>query len=166
MKTLELVSSHGKGQAHRQWLNVFPTYDPWSFWIPPGGSVVEANGRSWSSPYPVIAMFWPQQYYQIFVLLKESCTEYYCNIITPPVFDPQKRCVLFQDLELDVYVTDDGAKLLDVAEFEESKMTYPKAWSIAAWGAAETLLRMGETKEGPFSGEVAQFWREGRGVLS
>lgn len=134
--------------------------DPWTFLIPAGSPVVEANGSTWSSPYPVVAMFWPRRFYQVFLLLKSDTTEYYCNVIRPPVYHPNGHQVIFHDLELDVYVSDDGVEVRDTEEFALSKEAYPDELIAGALAGADELVVLGSERRGPFSGTVNQFWRQ------
>lgn len=171
---MRIVSLHGDGAAHRIWPTVEYTPDPWSFAIPAGWSVVEADGRSWSSPYPVVAVFWPERFYQVFILLKPGFTEYYCNVISPPSwltasapiwgkqgsFSPNVAAeVRFHDLDLDVYVDATGIRVLDEDEFSARQQVYPHKWVESAQIALQELRRLATTQQGPFAPVTAQFWR-------
>ncbi|MCL6597253.1 MAG: DUF402 domain-containing protein [Alicyclobacillus macrosporangiidus] len=146
-----LVSLRGNGLPHRTWTHAEETAEPWVFWIPPGASVLEADGRSWSSGYPVVALFWPDRYYQVFRLCKPEGIEYYCNVITPPVYDAEARTVRFHDLDLDVYVDASGVRLLDADQFDARRTAYPATWVEAALAAAAELTRLAQNRQGPFA---------------
>ncbi|RIV24263.1 DUF402 domain-containing protein [Alicyclobacillaceae bacterium I2511] len=173
---MKIVSLHGDGSPHRIWPVVEQTPDPWCFIIPAGGSVVEANGRAWSSDYPVVAVFWPERYYQVFILLKQGHTEYYCNVISPPTWFyatsplPMRAefsdglstpvpGVWFHDLDLDVYVDAEGIRVLDEDEFSSRQTNYSPQWVAAAQSAVEELRRLATAHKGPFAPNTAQFWR-------
>lgn len=156
---LTLVSVHGDGHAHRVWTRVETTYQPWSFWIPPGALVSEANGHTWSSPYPVVGLFWPNKYYQVFLLLKETGVGYYCNVIAPPRYDGERQSVTFVDLDLDVVVNSDGARTLDTEEFWRRRVGYPQAWVDAAIAAERELTSLAGRCLGPFSPATELRWR-------
>jgi len=142
------------------WLRATETVDPWSFLIPPGSPVQEASGRRWSSPYPVVMIFWPGAFYQVCMLLKNDWTDYYCNVISPPRYDGRSRQIEFHDLDLDVRVTQAaGPYLVDVEEFEQRKRYYSKEWVGEAETAASHLLTMGHQQRGPFSPATAEKWR-------
>lgn len=153
---MNVISEKAGGRAHRAWLNVLPTPDPWAFYVPPQSPVREADGSEWSSPYPVILQFWPERYYQVCHLLKESAPAFYCNIITPPVFHPNDQVVSFIDLELDVIVDGGQAALADKAEFEATNL--PALWRANAEQAAHYVQNLASAKSGPFSTATTAFW--------
>jgi protein associated with RNAse G/E len=140
------------------WSSAQTTPEPWAFYIGPGQPVIEGNGSSWHSDYPVVALFWPDRYYQVFLLLKREGPEYYCNVITPPFYDGRAGEVRFIDLDLDVYV-DSDVRLLDEDEFERRRGKYPVEWAERATEAAAELVRLAERRAGPFQPAVAQWWR-------
>ncbi|GGJ05689.1 UPF0374 protein YgaC [Alicyclobacillus cellulosilyticus] len=156
---MKLCSLRADGRPHRTWTNVEATDEPWSFYIPAGSPVVEADGRVWSSPYPVVAHFFAGCFYQVFRLLKASGEEYYCNVITPPVWDASHTAVVFHDLDLDVYVAPDGVRVLDEEEFAAQQANYPAEWVTEARRAAAELVRMANAGEGVFSKAAARRWR-------
>ncbi|WP_198852241.1 DUF402 domain-containing protein [Alicyclobacillus sp. SO9] len=138
---------------------MYPTDSPWAFWIPAFSPVVEAAGETWSSSYPVMALFWPQRYYQVFLLLKEEGTEYYCNVITPPVYNARTRTVEFRDLDLDVVMMGGKLWVADEDEFYSRSPSYPRTWIKAAEDAKQQLLQGAAGRQGPFSVQTAQRWR-------
>jgi len=151
---------------------VWTTPEPWAFVIPAGELVQEASGVTWFSDYPVVALFWPQRYYQVFVLLKATTTEYYCNIIAPPQYEPNLpnsrkddlSAVTFFDLDLDLYVKMAEGKpkvdQLDVAEFEHRQSGYSREWILGALAGNDELVRLAQTSSGPFAPATAFWWRE------
>lgn len=174
---MRIVSYHGDGSQHREWTRAVTTREPWTFIIPPGELVKESSGSTWASDYPVVAFFWPDRYYQVFLLLKSTGEEYYCNIITPPVYqsssegeasDSDKTAadswVQFVDLDLDVYVSqpahDVQVRQLDRDEFELRKHSYAREWVEQAEAANEELVRLAKSRTGPFSPATAAWWRD------
>lgn len=153
---MKLVSLRADGSAHRTWLDVRNTPQPCTYLIAPDRPVVESDGRQWSSPYPVIAFFYPGTFFQVFMLLKETHTDYYCNVILPPLFASH---VIFIDLDLDVEIEHGQANVLDVSEFSARCTHYPVAWGIHAQQAVERLLALYERQQGPFHPATVRWWR-------
>jgi protein associated with RNAse G/E len=156
---MKLVSLRADGTIHRVWPEVQVTADPWSFAICPGKPVEEADGRTWSSPYPVVAMFWPGAYYQVFLLLKEQSTDYYCNVIAPVSYRSQDQTVAFTDLDIDVVVSGQLVEVVDMEEFALRKSDYPEEWRREALRAKDELATMAKSRVGPFSPATANWWR-------
>lgn len=147
-----------QGMPHRTWERVIRLPLQIAYFIPPFSPVREANGRSWSSDYPVIAYFWPDVFFQVTVLLKANRTDYYCNIITPVT--QTMSDIWFIDLDLDVLVMDEEVSLVDEEEFELRKQFYPDEWVRGALEAKSLLLHMAEKQIGPFAPAIAEGWRE------
>lgn len=154
---MRLVSIHADGSPHRTHLHACPTAQRFVYIIPPNTPVLEADGEQWSSAYPVVAFFWPQVHFQVFMLLKSRRTDYYCNIILPPVCTRQE--VTFVDLDLDVLVLDGQVELVDKQEFGIRKAAYKPVWITQAEAAAQELLRAARCQWGPFLPATAQRWR-------
>ena len=149
---------------HRVWESVLPTKDPWAFWIPPESNVKEASGRIWHSDYPVVGIFWPQRFYQVFLLLKETGAGYYCNVITPPRYNAEANAVEFVDLDLDVLKMDGKVWVADEEEFAARSPSYPQCWIPEAQGAKGQLLREAIAQTGPFSLRTAEKWKKWRAL--
>lgn len=154
-----LCSTHFDGTPHRRWEVTNTTADAWSFAIAPGAPVREADGHIWASDYWVVAWFWPDVFYQVFLLLKDTGTEYYCNIITPPVYIANKPEIAFADLELDVRLDANGLWVADEDEFAARQVDYPKSVVSAARAAKDRLTDLGAARRGPFSQAAAARWR-------
>ncbi len=96
----------------------------WRLRVLAGTPVREADGREWSSDYDVDACFYPD-HGQIFVLYKESGTEFYCNLCLPPHVDVANKRICYVDMDLDVFVPASGAPaLLDESEFRVNQSIY------------------------------------------
>lgn len=157
---MRLMSRRSDGSLHREWLQVIPVAgEPWTFYIPSGGLVREQNHSTWSSPFPVIAFFFPQEFYQIFMLLKETGTEYYCNVISPAQFIPSSDVIEFVDLDLDVIKAGESVRAVDEDEFEVKKAAYSTDWVENAKKAMDRLLSMATEETGPFTPATADWWR-------
>ncbi|WAH39299.1 DUF402 domain-containing protein [Alicyclobacillus dauci] len=150
------MSVHTDGSIHRTWLNVRKTVSRGIYLISPKSPVLESDGTSWSSDYPVVAFFWPRSFFQVFMLLKETGTDYYCNVTLPPVIGND---VVFVDLDLDVVVTGGQAEVVDRREFDERKVAYQSEWIENAQTAATTLMSLAENRWGPFHPATALRWR-------
>ena len=157
---MRLVSVHADGGPHRIWERALPGLDPWSFVVEPGALVTEAEGSTWSSPYPVAALFWPQVYFQVFILLKEDATDYYCNVITPPHYNPVRREMQFVDLDIDVVRFGGRVEVRDFDEFEERNSRYPTEWVTGAVTAMDRLVQLAVAERGPFAPTTIARWRE------
>jgi len=154
---LNIVSLHGDGEPHRTWLDIIRTDDKLVYYLPAQQVVQEAAGETWSSGYPVISMFWPDKYYNVFLLLQPHDTAYYCNISTPPKIT--EGAITYRDLDLDLSVKPGSIDILDEAEFVERSRVYPADWIREAKHAITSLYELAVSKEGPFDPEVAIFWR-------
>ncbi len=65
----------------------------------------------------------------------------------------------FRDLDLDVFVSSQGAALLDEEEFAKRLPDYPASWIEHAKAASKYLLNAGNAKRGPFTPAIAAKWR-------
>ncbi|WP_206916280.1 DUF402 domain-containing protein [Alicyclobacillus suci] len=153
---MNIISIHADGAPHRRWTGVWPTASPGAYIVPPGALVHEASGRTWASDYPVVAFFWPKVYFQVFMLLKENVTDYYCNMITPAFI---ARDVIYIDLDLDVTVMDGQIDLLDEQEFRARQFAYPAAWRSAVQQASQWLVQQAHAKTGIFHPATGERWR-------
>jgi uncharacterized protein len=156
---LKLLSTRFDGSMHRIWSGVLPTPEPWCFFIPPHSPVHERNGSEWDSPYPVIGMFWPDKHYQVFMLLKECGTTYYCNVISPAIYDAGQQTVRFIDLDLDLVLDHQGVHTLDEKEFAQRQAAYPRAMVDAALAAIQALRDFALDRRGPFALATECRWR-------
>ncbi len=159
MTLTKLLSLRANGVRHREWSSAEVTPDPWSFLIRPGQLVEEVDGRRWCSPYPVVALFWPGAYYQVFLLLKEKSTDYYCNVIAPVRYLAEERTVAFTDLDIDVVVSGRRVEVVDLDEFAVRKADYSEDWQREALQAKDELVRMASSQAGPFAPATANWWR-------
>lgn len=155
---MKLISIHADGGQHREWTEVQNTIEPFSFYIPANTMVKESSGVHWSSNYPVIACFYPGTFYQVFILLKSNMTHYYCNIITPAMFTPSH--VSFIDLDLDMIVDEEGARIVDEDEFTGRSSAYNTEWRKQAIEAKNKLWRLHQEQKGPFSENTVARWRD------
>lgn len=157
---MRLASFHADGSIHRVWESVLTTEDPWAFWIPPYSPVEEASGVSWHSDYPVVGLFWPTRFYQVFLLLKETETDYYCNIIAPPSYNAAAEQVEFVDLDLDVLLTGGDVRVADEDEFAVRSATYSQMFIREAQAAKHRVVAEAKARTGPFTLRTARKWRD------
>ncbi|HEU4963343.1 MAG TPA: hypothetical protein VFV52_05710, partial [Bacilli bacterium] len=79
MREVQMTGFKHDGRKHRHWLKLYELPgEPGVMWIEPHTPVVEANGKEWSSPFPVVYWVHPEKWYNIAVLCKEEGTAYYC----------------------------------------------------------------------------------------
>lgn len=153
---MRLISLRADGQVHRIWPSAEKTAHPWTYRVPANSSVIEASGQGWSSPYPVIAFFYPNSFFQIFMLLKPGVTDYYCNIILPPAF---VNDVTFIDLDLDVIIHNGHAQLVDESDLLVRQSMYLETWVESARATAQELIARFEAEWGPFCPATVAVWR-------
>ncbi|MDI3257040.1 MAG: DUF402 domain-containing protein [Kyrpidia sp.] len=145
-----------------QWLRGRPPV----LWFAPGTPVEEADGRVWSSPYPVVCWLWEERWFHVMALCLEDGTGYYCNVASPPVWTPARRVLRVVDLELDVRMEPGGeARVVDRDEFEQAiksgRITREEA--VEAEKAAAELLEWIGRRRGPFDPvEVARWCEAGK----
>lgn len=157
---MKIISWHGDGRLHRTWTSALATGETRLLLIPPNTDVCEADGRSWQSSYPVLGWFPQDAYYQVFVLLKQHTTEYYCNITLPVAWPATLPAdIHFVDLDLDVFVTHEEIRVLDEAEFEARRGGYPNAWVEGARSGVNDLVHMAEHQQEVFSPANVARWR-------
>lgn len=154
MRKVAIVSLKHNGTRHRSWDGAWLAGErPLRLFIPAGTPVRNSDGLAWSSGYDVEAHFHPKEWYNVFVLKKSGGREWYCNVASPPLFDPEKAEVRFVDYDLDVYVYADGSfKVLDREEFEENarKMGYSMEIREKAEAGLKKLIEAVRGKREPF----------------
>jgi uncharacterized protein len=155
---MKIRSLRYQGNPHRTWERVIPLHEHPAFYIPPNSPVRDADGKLWSSDYPVIAYFWPSVFFQVTILLKANQTDYYCNVITPVT--RTKTDIWFIDLDLDVLLMNGEVSLVDEEEFRMRSRFYPDAWIKGATRAKSFLLQMANDRSGFFAPAIADGWRD------
>lgn len=153
----------GRTQVHRRWPEAEVLCErPPVLWMAPGTPVVEADGSVWSSPYPVVCWLWEDRWFHVMALCRQDGTGYYCDLATPPVWNPACRVLHFVDLELDVRIDPGGtARVVDQEEFDEAVR---RGWitrreRVRVQDALAELLDWAARGEGPFDPSVVDRWR-------
>ena len=154
---MRFVSLRASGAVYRIWPEALPTPTRSAFLIPPGYPVVEADGRTWSNTFPVVAFFWPGLYYQVFLLLRAEQPAYYVNVITP--MTRLRDVIYFIDLDLDVIVQHGVPMLVDEEEFAQRRGGYGAAQVTGAIRAVEQIFALVTRNQGVFSSECVSAWR-------
>src|SRR5579875_181423 len=160
---MNFYSLYADGTRHRTWRNAIQAPDKNAYLITPGTPVLESNGQTWSSDYPVIAFFSQDVYFQVFLLLKADSAEYYCNIITP-VTETQQD-IWFIDLAIDVLVNKTEIQVVDEDEFEQRCLEYRREWIYRAVEAKEQVVQLAKKEWGPFHPATVERWRDWAGGI-
>jgi len=154
------------GKIHRTWTCALPLeplsinrdeFNPdFMMTIPAHSTVLEANGKEWSSPYDVVACFYEGKHYQVMVLRKDNDNEYYCNSCTIAKISEQDKTVSFIDMDLDLLV-DKMRKLrvVDQREFEVNSRIYhyPEELKMNVKSDLSELKRQVRMQKGIFSNQ-------------
>jgi uncharacterized protein len=152
-----VVSLKHDGSPHRMWKKgQVVGKNPLVVRVDSGEHVVEADGREWSSPFPVFLWFHPDAWFNVIILCKKEGTGYYCNIASPPIYDEKEKRYQFVDYDLDVLVETDGTyQVVDREEYNEhvKKYAYPPDVRNRVDEGLTTLLSLLEQKREPFSRE-------------
>lgn len=154
MKRVRIQSYKHNGTKHRAWESAWLIGEtPLRLHIPANTPVENPDGSQWESPYDVEAYFADIHWYNVFTLNKQTGIEWYCNVASPPRWNPSTGDLEFVDYDLDIYVYSDGSfKVLDREEYEAhaQSMNYPKDVQLQAkWGLSQ-LIHAIRSKTGPF----------------
>lgn len=156
---LQIHSYKHNGSIHRSWdeavfLNeteeylIFGNYKT---------LVTEKDGRTWRTKEPAIIYFSKKNWFNIIGQLKPTGIYYYCNIASPFVIE--QNTIKYIDYDLDLRVFQDGTyKILDKSEYEyhKKKMNYSKEIDIIVKQELKNLIKLYESKEGPFDFECVK----------
>lgn len=101
--------------------------------------------------------FWTDRWYSVFRFREPSgaLRNFYCNLNTPPVFEPGR--ITFVDLDIDVLVAPDFSyRVLDEDEFElhAVRYSYPPDFRRRATGALAEVLDLVHRRQFPFNDEA------------
>jgi protein associated with RNAse G/E len=150
-----VVSVKHDGSAHRLWKKgQVVCKKPLVVRVDSGEHVVEADGREWSSPFPVFLWFHPDAWFNVIILCKKDGTGYYCNIASPPIFYEKENRYEFVDYDLDVIVETDGSyQVVDREEYNEhvKKFAYPPDVRSKVNEGLTELLSLLEQNREPFT---------------
>jgi len=164
MKEVRMQSYKHDGREHRRWVHLFEVPgEKGVLWIDPNTPVVEADGKEWSSPFPVIYWVSPEKWYNVAVLCKEEETAYYCNIASPIEYDEATQTYTFIDYDVDLLGNEHGVyEVVDEEELTEHAhaMKYPPDVLLKIAEATAELVALFEAQEGPFEPEARERWTE------
>ncbi len=89
--------------------------------------VEDDDGHKWFTREPAICYFYPDRWFNVIAMLRETGTYYYCNLASPVLYDG--KAVKYIDYDLDYKIYPDGTvMLLDENEYRlhRRKMHYPE----------------------------------------
>ena len=126
------------------------------------GLSIQREGGVFISPFNTRAHYWPDRWFNVIRLETPygdgdgwRLEGFYCNVATPVNFDGQT--VHYVDLQLDVrvFVDEEGSwtyRVLDEDEFEAARQRYGYGEDVVerARGAVEELIRLIEARAFPF----------------
>lgn len=163
-ETIDIVSyKHGEN-FHRKWqgskvlsseeILVLANYNP---------KVTEANGRKHSYPGLSIALFYPNQWWNIVMIYRynKKLVSYYCNIASPFQVDQEKRSIAYVDYDVDLIVQPNmHFKVVDEHEFVENrqKYYYPQSISQHVELAVRQLIEWIKQRKEPFTKTFPIHW--------
>lgn len=128
--------------------------------------VTEEDGRVWYTKEPAVIYYYKNKWYNVIVQFKKNDIYYYCNIATPTIIEG--KVIKYIDYDLDLRGFPDGSyKILDKAEYEyhKKKMNYPKEIDIIVKQELKNLIKLYESKTGPFDMETAKKYYEKYNIL-
>ena len=113
--------------------------------------VTEADGRTWNTKEPAIIYFYKKKWFNIICQFKEDGIYYYCNMASPYIIEDNAIKYIDYDLDLRVFA-DNSYKVLDKSEYKyhKEKMEYPEEIDIILKKELNDLIKMAESKTGPF----------------
>jgi protein associated with RNAse G/E len=162
MREVMMQSYKHDGREHRRWVKLYELPgERGVLCIDPDTPVIEADGKSWSSPFPVIYWVHPEKWYNVAVLCREDGTTYYCNVASPIQYDESRRMYTFIDYDVDLIVSADGvAEVVDEEELTEhaQAMKYPPDVLHKIAEATAELVALHEAQEGPFDPDAPARW--------
>lgn len=154
---------HG-GEFHRQWkgskvlssdeILIVSNYHP---------KVTEADGRIHTYPGLSIALFFPEEWWNIVMIYRynKRLVSYYCNIASPFRMDQNKGCISYVDYDIDLIVRPNQSfKVIDENEFVENsqKYSYPNSILERVELAVKQLTAWVKRGEIPFTKDFASHW--------
>jgi uncharacterized protein len=161
---IDIVSFKHGGNFHRKWegskvlladdILIVSNYHP---------EVTEADGRIHTYPGLSIAIFYPDEWWNIVMIYRynSKLVSYYCNIASPFRMDEDKRCIAYVDYDIDLIVQPNrNFKVVDENEFVENrqKYYYPHNISQRVKLAVKQLSTCVKHGQEPFSKSFATHW--------
>lgn len=163
-RAVRLESVKFGGVPHRVWERLFALTpsgaDPQVLWGPVPTEIVEADGRRWTGPVPVLMHLWAHRAWNAVTLLDPGGTRYYCNVCTG-LETVAPGTYRYTDLDLDVLVDPHGAtEVADEEEFAANRRRfgYPPAVVRCARSGLKDLLGAIRRGEDPFDPDAVRRW--------
>ena len=160
---IQIQSYKHNGNIHRVWESNFVLQGTEKVVIGANdkASVIESDGRVWTTREPAISYFHSEYWFNIIGMLRSDGIHYYCNLSSPFIFDNEALKYIDYDLDIRVY-PDMTYELLDEDEYEENKtnMQYPKELNDILYNHIEYLLRWVRQGKGPFAPGFVDQWYE------
>jgi len=141
------------GHLHRNWDTsyVLETNDDGIVLMTNKTWVIDEDSKRWHTREPALVYLYPNKWFNVIAMIRESGIYYYCNFASPYVYDEEG--VKYIDYDLDYKIFPDGeVVLMDEDEFDQHKkeMKYPdEITKISKWFLKE-VKEMYEKKQGPF----------------
>lgn len=161
---IDIVSfKHGKN-FHRKWQGskvlssddvlIVSNYQP---------KVTEADGRIHTYPGLSIALFYPEEWWNIVMIYRYNSrlVSYYCNIASPFQVDEDSHSIAYIDYDIDLIVQPNrNFKVVDENEFVENRQKYYYPNSISERVELAVQQLSSRVKQGlePFTQAFATHW--------
>lgn len=160
---IEIQSYKHDGNIHRVWESniVLKGTEKVIIGANDKASVIESDGRIWTTREPAISYFHAEYWFNIIGMLRRDGVHYYCNISSP--FTYENKALKYIDYDLDVKVFPDMTyKLLDEDEYEENSkdMDYPVDLDPILYKQIDFLLTWVRQRKGPFAPDFIDKWYE------
>lgn len=158
-KKYEIHAYKHDGSIHRAWDEavLLEIHDDYLIFGNEKTKVTESDGRTWRTKEPAVLFFFKNDWFNIIGQYKKNGIYYYCNMASP--FIIEEDTIKYIDYDLDLRVFSDGTyKVLDKSEYEyhKKKMNYPKEIDIIVKEELKNLIKLYESKKGPFDYEVVK----------
>lgn len=156
---LEIHCYKHNGHLHRQWDEavLLDIFDDYLVFGNNKTTVVDNDGKVWSTKEPAIMFFFKDRWFNIIGQLKDYGIYFYCNIATPYLID--ENVIKYIDYDLDLRVFPNGSfKVLDRMEykFHKKQMNYSNRLDFVLRYELGNLIDIVRKKEFPFSKEVIE----------
>lgn len=150
---LPIVSYKHNGKIHRTWDRVMVlSHDEHVLVVANDHSTVtESDGRTWSAREPAISFFFPNQFFNIICMCRETGIHYYCNLASP--FYANEEAIFYIDYDLDVALSPmSNIRILDEAEYARHRvlMGYSSELDVALRTALHQLIDKMKMRQFPF----------------
>ena len=147
------------GTLHRTWAKgyVIESDDEKVVAVTDRSTVIEKDGRRWTTREPAIYILFYHRWYNVIAMLRKAGLFYYVNIASPSLYDEEAIKNIDYDLDVKVY-PDHHYQTLDKREYAYHKelMNYPEEIDVIVNHAMDKVCRMVEEEVYPFRDEYIQ----------